>query len=459
MTKKWLTIPLCASMVFSALAGCSSSGSSAAPASSGAASSSAAVSQSGADPASGGSAEETSLRFMWWGGESRHKATVEAMDLYMQNHPGVKVEYEYGGFSGYFDKLLTQLAGNNAPDIVQLSYTNVNEYVVRDQLEALDSYIDGGILDVSHVNKTLLDTYNINDQYYAIPSGVNVQLLYYNKTMFDRFGVAYPTSGMTLDEYYAKAKEITDAARAAGENDVWGMEPYNNAFDVNFQRILIDFGGTLWTDDLSAPAFNSPEGIAAMNYVKKPLDEGYAVPPEVTVSNPDGVTDFVLGHAAMRIDNATSAPGYAATIDFDMGMELSPFGNNRKAIWYQASQVFSITKQSKHPEIAADVINYIINDPEAGKILGYERGIPVNDEIRAASMEGKSDVEIKELELVNGAEEYTGDGIPQAFPAGYLEIHTEFERLQQTFMYGEATAEQTMKDLESFAVKTMSKFQ
>ena len=164
MTKKWLTIPLCASMVFSALAGCSSSGSSAAPASSGAASSSAAVSQSGADPASGGSAEETSLRFMWWGGESRHKATVEAMDLYMQNHPGVKVEYEYGGFSGYFDKLLTQLAGNNAPDIVQLSYTNVNEYVVRDQLEALDSYIDGGILDVSHVNKTLLDTYNLNDR-------------------------------------------------------------------------------------------------------------------------------------------------------------------------------------------------------------------------------------------------------------------------------------------------------
>ena len=205
MTKKWLAISLCASMLVSVMAGCSSSSSSTAPAASSSKASSAAPAQS-SSVAAPAAPEEASLRFMWWGGESRHKATVEALDLYMQNNPGVKIEYEYSGWDGYFDKLLTQLAGNNAPDIVQLSYTNVSEYVVRNQLEPLNEYIDSGILDVSHLNSTLLDTYNIDGNYYGIPSGVNVQLLYYNQTMFDELGVEYPTSGMTMDEYYAKAK-------------------------------------------------------------------------------------------------------------------------------------------------------------------------------------------------------------------------------------------------------------
>lgn len=456
MTKKWLAISLCASMLVSVTAGCSgSSASSTAPAASSQKVSTSTPQSSAVSPTT----EEASLRFMWWGGESRHKATVEALDLYMKNNPGVKIEYEYGGWDGYFDKLLTQLAGNNAPDIVQLSYTNVSEYVVRNQLEPLNDYIDKGILDVSHLNATLLETYNIDGNYYGIPSGVNVQLLYYNQTLFDEYGIEYPASGMTMDEYYAKAKEFTEAARAAGKEDVWGMELYGRAFDVDFQRMVIDEGGQYWTDDLSAPTFNSPEGIKALEYAKKPLDEGFAVPMEVTVSNPSGVTNFVLGNCAMVIDNATSAAGFAATIDFDMGMELAPFGNNKKVTWYQASQVFTITEQSEYPEIAADIIDYIVNDPEAGEILAFERGIPVNDEIRAAAMEGASDVEVKELTLVNGAAEHTGDGVPMPFPPGYLEINTEFGRLREIYLYNQATAEQTMSDLETFAIKTMSKFQ
>ena len=458
MTKKLLAMSLCASMLVSVMAGCSSSSSTAPASSSSKAPAAPAASSSVAAPSAGGT-EEAALRFMWWGGESRHKATVEALDLYMQNNPGVKIEYEYGGWDGYFDKLLTQLAGNNAPDIVQLSYTNVSEYVVRNQLEPLNAYIDNGTLDISHLNSTLLETYNIDGNYYGIPSGVNVQLLYYNKTMFDEFGVEYPTSGMTMDEYYAKAKEITDAARAAGKEDVWGMELYGRAFDVDFQRMTIDEGGQYWTDDLSAPLFNSPEGIAALEYSKKPLDEGFAVPMEVTVSLPSGMTNFVMSNCAMVVDNATSAAGFDATIDFEMGMELAPFGNNKKVTWYQASQVFTITEQSDHPEIAADILDYVINDPQAGEILAFERGIPTNDEIRAAAMEGASEVEVKELTLVNGAAEHTGDGIPMPFPPGYLEINTEFSRLREIYLYNQATAEETMSELESFAIKAMSKFQ
>ena len=402
--------------------------------------------------------DKVNLRFMWWGGETRHKATVEALNLYMERNPNITIEFEYGGFSGYFDKLLTQLAGNSAPDIVQLSYTNVSEYVVRNQLYPMDDFIQNGTLSVDKLDKTLLDTYNINDMQYAIPAGINIQLLYYNKTVFDDLGIEYPASGMTFDEVYAKADEVTKAARAKHINDLWGISTYGKNFDVNYQRMLVDQGGKMWSDDLKTAAFNSPQGIAALQYIKKPIDEGYGVPPEVTVSNPDGLTDFALGNSAMEIDNATSAAGLASTGSFELGVELSPFGNSKKAIWYQASQVFSITKQTKNAQEAAKVIDFLINDPDAGKILAYERGIPVNEDIRVASAEGKSDLDLRVLELVENAGQYVGDGTPTGFPPGYMEVYNEFNRLQEAYHYNQATAETTLEELEKFANQTIGKF-
>lgn len=400
----------------------------------------------------------STVRFMWWGGETRHKATVEAMDLFMENNQDIKVEYEYGGWDGYFDKLLTQLAGNNAPDVVQMSYTNVGEYVVRDQLAPLDPYVESGVLSVDKLNEDLLNVYNIDEHLYAIPAGVNVQLLYYNKDMFTEYGIAEPTNEMRMEEVYDLARELTNKARENGRDDIWGMSAYRGAFDVNFQRMLIDFGGQLWSDDLKTAAFNSPEGVEALEYTTLPLVEGFAPPVEVTVSNPQGITDFTAGRVGMVIDNATSAMGFKETADFEIGMTLSPFGNNKNVMWYQASQVYVITKQSQAPEAAAKVVDYMVNDEEAAQILGFERGIPANSDILATSGEGKDEFEQLELELVNSAAQYTGDGDPMPFPPGYLEIHTEFERLQEAYTYGEMSAEEMLTELESFANKTIAKF-
>lgn len=446
MKKKFLAALLVLTLVFTMFYGCGGSG----------------AEKATAEPAgpapSASSDDKVNLRFMWWGGETRHKATVEALNLYMERNPNVNIEFEYSGFTGYFDKLLTQLAGNSAPDIVQLSYTNVAEYVVRNQLYPLDEFIDNGALSVDKLDETLLGTYNLDNGQYAVPAGVNVQMLYYNKTVFDDLGIEYPTSGMTFDEVYAKADEITKAARAKGIDDLWGMTPYGKCVDINYQRMLVDNGGQMWTDDLKSSAFNTAEGLAALEYIKSPITEGFGVPPEITVSNPEGLTDFALGNSAMEIDNATSAAGLASTGAFELGIELAPFGNNKKAVWYQASQVFSITNQTKNAQEAAKVIDFLINDPDAGKILSYERGIPVNEDIRLASGEGKSDLDLRVLELLESAGQYIGDGKPMGFPPGYMEIYNEFNRLQEAYHYNQATAEETLTELEKFSNQTIGKF-
>ena len=66
--------------------------------------------------------KEIVLRFLWWGSESRHKATLDAIKLFEEKNPGIKIKAEYGGTDGYFQKLSTQLTGNTAPDIMQVDY-------------------------------------------------------------------------------------------------------------------------------------------------------------------------------------------------------------------------------------------------------------------------------------------------------------------------------------------------
>ena len=39
--------------------------------------------------------EKTTLRVSWWGGESRHAATIAALNLFMQKYPQFEVEGEY----------------------------------------------------------------------------------------------------------------------------------------------------------------------------------------------------------------------------------------------------------------------------------------------------------------------------------------------------------------------------
>ena len=64
----------------------------------------------------------TALRISWWGGDSRHTATLKALDEYMAANPGVTIESEYGAWSGWQDKIATQIAGNSEPDLFQINW-------------------------------------------------------------------------------------------------------------------------------------------------------------------------------------------------------------------------------------------------------------------------------------------------------------------------------------------------
>ncbi|HVK36177.1 MAG TPA: extracellular solute-binding protein, partial [Microlunatus sp.] len=68
----------------------------------------------------GGDAGTADLAFTWWGNDVRNKNTSAAIEAYTKANPGVKIAPQPGEWSSYWDKLATQVAGNTAPDVIQM---------------------------------------------------------------------------------------------------------------------------------------------------------------------------------------------------------------------------------------------------------------------------------------------------------------------------------------------------
>ncbi|MCQ2538674.1 MAG: extracellular solute-binding protein, partial [Lachnospiraceae bacterium] len=142
------------------------------------------------------------------------------VDAYKAKNPNVTVEMVDLGSSDYSTVLATQLSGNTgAFDVVTIK--DVPGYatlVQKNTLESLDSYIKSANIDLKLYGGAT-DQVTVNGSLYELPFRNDFWVVFYNKDIFDKAGVAYPTNDMTFAEYDALAKKIT--SKEFG-NEVYG---------------------------------------------------------------------------------------------------------------------------------------------------------------------------------------------------------------------------------------------
>lgn len=132
------------------------------------------------------------------------------IDAFEEKHPGVKIEMVDLGSTDYQTVLATELTGSGSDfDVVMVKdvpgyMTLVNKGV----LEPLDSYIQSSNVDLTQY-KGLTDQITVDGKLYELPFRNDFWVLFYNKDVFDKAGVAYPTNDMTFDEYDAMVRSLT----------------------------------------------------------------------------------------------------------------------------------------------------------------------------------------------------------------------------------------------------------
>ena len=137
--------------------------------------------------------EPVTLRISWWGGDSRHEATLKCMDEYMAANPNVKIESEYGAWSGWQDKIAQQLNGNSEPDLLQINWNWIYQFS-PDGTGFYDLNQVSDIFDLTQYDQKLLDQMTIDGKLQGIPVSSTGRVFYWNKATFEKAGLEVPKS-------------------------------------------------------------------------------------------------------------------------------------------------------------------------------------------------------------------------------------------------------------------------
>ena len=68
------------------------------------------------------------ITFSWWGGDSRHEATLKAVDAFMEKYPNITVKSSYSAWDGWEDKMSSQFATGTAPDVNQINWNWITSF-------------------------------------------------------------------------------------------------------------------------------------------------------------------------------------------------------------------------------------------------------------------------------------------------------------------------------------------
>ena len=161
-------------------------------------------------------AEEVTLKWAIWDQETT-QYWGDIKDAYEASHPGVTIEMVDLGSTDYMTVLATQLAGSADLDIVTIKdipgYANL---INLDYLKPLNEVLTR---DTGDFNGTIEQLTTDDGNFYAVPFRSDFWVLYYNKDLFDKAGVEYPSNDLTMEDYDALARKMTSGS---GDTKVYG---------------------------------------------------------------------------------------------------------------------------------------------------------------------------------------------------------------------------------------------
>ncbi|NTJ44342.1 carbohydrate ABC transporter substrate-binding protein [Agrobacterium larrymoorei] len=396
-----------------------------------------------------GSASAANLRMSWWGSDDRHLATQEALKVCGAKF-GHMISPEFTGWGGHQEKIATQLAGRTEPDIMQINWPWLPLFSKSGEGFAdLNQFKD--VIDFSQWSDSELQSGVVKGKMNGVPVSTTGRIFMFNKTIYEKAGIAVPK---TWDEMFAAAPVL----KAKLGNDYYPFEAAPSEGNGLNARIVVILRATQMTGktfidpETNKVAWTEEELAAALNFYQSMVDKGVI----------ESWKNSSAGGNRPLFENQKWSDGrYASSYQWDStygkiaaplqkGLELVPTmnltseGGKTEGIYRKPSMLFAISKNSKEPKAAAEIINCLLNDPEAVTILGATRGIPSSKiAIKTLTDAGKiKPVQIDAYKIVTESEG------PKVSPLiEHPRITDAFDTNLEAFAYGQQSAEDTAAEI------------
>ena len=286
-------------------------------------------------------------------------------------HPNIKVEVETIGYDDYFTQMQTRVVGGTAPDCYELNIENFAAYANKGLLAEISG------VDVSGLNETALNAFNVNGKQYGLPESFSNVVLIYNKDLFDQAGVAYPTDDWTQADLQVAAEKI----RALGDDiyGIWQPITYNEFF-----KVVAQYGGALLNEDKTKFTINSAENLAAATALVDRVLVSNVQPNAVQQGGMGDWDMFMSGRLGMIPTGIWAFQTFTDGCDFEWDIVVEP-GSTQKATHFFSNCVV-MNPETEHPTEVATWLAWLASSTESADIrLAAGWDLPALKDLNALS--------------------------------------------------------------------------
>lgn len=382
--KKLMGVLLAGTLALSALAGCGGSDDGGQKDTGANANTDGAAEEGGAADADGGDqgADEASgevVNLQVWGAIPEENGPQEMVEAFNAEHQNIQVEYVlYTNDDAGNTKLdMSLMASGDADLFFSYNDTYLQKRVEAGNTLALKTMLESQGFDPVEAFGDGVTAYEMDGEYYMMPTVTSNDCILYNKAMFDEAGIDYPKAGWSYEEFLAAAKALSKDGVYGYYYPAWGGgQP---ATDMA-KRVL----GNNWmyTEDGSAVQIDRPEVKQSfqdyMDRVAKGIEVDFVDNKTQQMSPQDmllqGKAAMVYGNWIVR--NVKDTDTYPH--DFVTGFATVPKLSADQDVLYTGSlgDYLSINSKSEHPEAAMEFMMWYIKGgmnplAKSGRIPAY----------------------------------------------------------------------------------------
>jgi multiple sugar transport system substrate-binding protein len=280
-----------------------------------------------------------------------------------------------GNYNALSQKIMASVGAGKPPVMAQAYENWTVELIISKSIVPIQRFVDGptGLSpeSMADILPVFIENNKWGNMIWSFPFNKSVRALYYNKQLFAEAGLDPERPPVTWEEYYECARRITRDTNGDGRPDIWGTAGQINAW--TFGNMLLQNGGRFLDPATDLVAFDGPEGVGALKFMKRLLADSVGF----VATGFDYQNDFQAGKVGMMEGSTVSIAFMEGKYAFTLGIAPIPSGKF-KGMTIAGTNVVIFAEATKEEQLAAwEFIKWFTGTEQTAKWAAETFYVPV----------------------------------------------------------------------------------
>lgn len=305
---------------------------------------------------------------------------MEILETFKAENPDIEVIVDEAPWNDYKKKLKIQMSSKDAPDVFITDSGYAAALGAMGAVEDLSGRIEKD-LNKDDYSEALFGAKDPNGKVWGVPHGLNALGLFYNKDLFDKAGIEYPTEDWTYEDMFDAARKLTVDLDGDGEIDQYGLS-YGTNITEGWLPFILAAGGAPLDETRTKSMFLDPKTKEGLEKFQLPQKEGFAPSLDWSKSM-GGVSAFYTDKLAMMLTQSSNINAINTNdpdCNYDVQMVPKGWDGNRYCIFVPNYWMIASRAGDAQKDAAWRWIKHFLSE-ESQKLVGekFLAGFPIHN--------------------------------------------------------------------------------